>query len=101
MQQSVKKLHEKEILQRSQQNLDDGRYIYGYKINSRAEVKNIVINVISYWAKRLIQKRRDLICIKLRFSGKNTYIEANARKSTHRLILEKMDLNLLKDIADL
>ena len=56
IQRSVKKLHEKEILQRSQQNLDGGGYIYGYKINSRAEVKNIVMNVVSSWAERLGQE---------------------------------------------
>jgi hypothetical protein len=39
-------------------------------------------------------ERRNLICIELRFSGKNAYFEANARKSTHRLIFEKIDLNL-------
>ena len=39
-------------------------------------------------------ERRNLICIELRFSGKNAYVEANVRKSTHRLIFEKMDLNL-------
>ncbi len=56
IQRSVKKLHEKEILQRSQQNLDGGGYIYRYKINSRVEVKNIVMNVVSSWAERLGQE---------------------------------------------
>lgn len=56
IQRSVKKLHEKEIWQRSQQNLDGGGYIYRYKINSRAEVKNIVMNVVSSWAERVGQK---------------------------------------------
>lgn len=39
-------------------------------------------------------ERRNLICIELRFSGKNAYVEANDRKSTHILIFEKVDLNL-------
>jgi predicted transcriptional regulator len=56
IQRSVKKLHEKEILQRSQQNLDGGGYIFRYKINSRAEVKNIIMNGVSSWAERLVQE---------------------------------------------
>jgi predicted transcriptional regulator len=32
IQHSVKKLHEKEILQRLQQNLDGGSYVFRYKI---------------------------------------------------------------------
>lgn len=36
--------------------MDGGGYIYRYKINSRAEVKNIVMNVVSSWAERLGQE---------------------------------------------
>jgi predicted transcriptional regulator len=56
IQRSVKKLHEKEILQRSQQNLDNGGYIFRYKIHSRAKIKNIIMNVVSSWANRLEQE---------------------------------------------
>ena len=56
IQRSVKKLHEKEILQRSQQNLDGGGYVFKYKVNSRAKIKNIIMTVVNSWADRLGQE---------------------------------------------
>lgn len=56
IQRSVKKLHEKEILQRSQQNLDGGGYVFRYKIHSRAKIKNIIMTVVNSWAGRLGQE---------------------------------------------
>jgi predicted transcriptional regulator len=56
IQRSVKKLHEKEILQRSQQNLDGGGYVFKYKTNSRAKIKNIIMTVVNSWADRLSQE---------------------------------------------
>ncbi len=56
VQRSVKKLHEKEILQRSQQNLDGGGYVFKYKTNSRAKIKNIIMTVVNSWADRLGQE---------------------------------------------
>jgi predicted transcriptional regulator len=56
IQRSVKKLYEKEILQRSQQNLDNGGYVFKYKIYSRAKIKKIIMTVINSWASRLEQE---------------------------------------------
>lgn len=56
VQRSVKKLYEKEILQRSQQNLDGGGYVFKYKVNSRAKIKNIIMDVVNSWADRLGQE---------------------------------------------
>jgi predicted transcriptional regulator len=56
MQRSVKKLHEKEILQRSQQNLDGGGYIFRYKAHSRAKIKDIVMTVVNSWADHVGQE---------------------------------------------
>jgi predicted transcriptional regulator len=56
IQRSVKKLHEKEILQRSQQNLDGGGYIFKYKVNSKTKVKEIIMTVVNSWADRLGQE---------------------------------------------
>ncbi|AKB52895.1 hypothetical protein MSBRW_3642 [Methanosarcina barkeri str. Wiesmoor] len=56
IQRSVKKLYEKDILQRSQQNLDGGGYVFKYKINSRAKIKNIIMTVVNSWAERLGQE---------------------------------------------
>lgn len=56
VQRSVKKLHEKEILQRSQQNLDGGGYVYIYKIHSKNQIKNIILKIVQSWADRLEQE---------------------------------------------
>jgi predicted transcriptional regulator len=56
VQRSVKKLYEKEILQRSQQNLDGGGYIYIYKIHSKNRIKNIIQKIVQSWADRLGQE---------------------------------------------
>jgi predicted transcriptional regulator len=56
IQRSVKKLYEKEILQRSQQNLDGGGYVFRYKIHSRSKIKNIIMTVVNSWADRLGQE---------------------------------------------
>ncbi len=56
IQRSVKKLHEKEILQRSQHNLDGGGYVFKYKVNSRTKIKNIIMTVVNSWADRLGQE---------------------------------------------
>lgn len=53
IQRSVKKLYEKEILQRSQQNLDGGGYIFIYKIHSKTRIKNIIMSIVQMWADRL------------------------------------------------
>jgi predicted transcriptional regulator len=56
IQRSVKKLHEKEILQRSQQNLDGGGYVFIYKIHSRTKIRNLIISIVNSWAGRLEQE---------------------------------------------
>ena len=56
IQRSVKKLYDKEILQRSQQNLDGGGYIFRYKAHSRARIKEIIMTVVSTWADRFGQE---------------------------------------------
>lgn len=53
VQRSVKKLYEKEILQRSQQNLESGGYVFIYQIRSKGEIKNIIMNIVRGWAEKL------------------------------------------------
>lgn len=53
VQRSVKKLHEKGIVQRSQQNLDGGGYVYIYKIHSKNQIKNVILEIVHSWADRL------------------------------------------------
>ena len=56
VQRSVKKLHEKGIVQRSQQNLDGGGYVYIYKIHSKKQIKNVILEIVQSWADRLGQE---------------------------------------------
>lgn len=56
VQRSVKKLHEKDIIQRSQQNLDGGGYIFIYKVSSIEKIKTIIMSVVQSWAERLEQE---------------------------------------------
>lgn len=56
VQRSVKKLHEKDVIQRSQQNLDGGGYIFIYKVESITKIKAIIMSVVQGWAERLEQE---------------------------------------------
>lgn len=56
VQRSVKKLHEKGIVQRSQQNLDGGGYVFIYKIHSKKQIKNVILEIVQSWADRLGQE---------------------------------------------
>lgn len=56
VQRSVKKLHEKGIVQRSQQNLDGGGYVFIYKIHSKKQIKNLILEIVQSWADRLGQE---------------------------------------------
>ena len=41
VQRAVKKLHEKDILARSQQNLDRGGYVFVYRIKSKKQIQEV------------------------------------------------------------
>jgi predicted transcriptional regulator len=53
IQRAVKKLHDLNILQRNQTNLSSGGYVFSYKIKSKNEIKNKILEVISSWKKRV------------------------------------------------
>jgi len=53
VQRGVKKLFEKEILGRRQNNLSGGGYAYVYKLKSKSEVRKIILNIIHSWVKRV------------------------------------------------
>lgn len=53
VQKAVKKLHSKEVLKRSQNNLDNGGYVYIYRIHSRREMKNLIMDIVYTWVKRV------------------------------------------------
>jgi predicted transcriptional regulator len=50
IQKAVKKLYEKGILKRHQKNIPSGGYIYTYECTSKAEVRQIIKEVIKNWA---------------------------------------------------
>lgn len=56
VQRSVKKLYEKEALQRTQQNLEGGGYIFLYKIKDKKAIRYILMQTIKGWVKRLEQE---------------------------------------------
>lgn len=60
IQRSVKKLYEKDILTRSQKNLENGGYIYEYKIKDKQELKERIINIIEEWKKDVQKELQKL-----------------------------------------
>jgi len=59
VQRSVKKLHEKGILIRSQNNLDGGGYSFIYKINNKKEIKELIMGIVSKWAVKVEQELEE------------------------------------------
>lgn len=53
VQRSVKKLHEKGILIKSQNNLDKGGYTYIYMLKDKNEIKKIIMEIVFKWAKKV------------------------------------------------
>ena len=49
VQRSVKKLHEKDVLQRTQQNLDGGGYIFQYKLFSKKHIRSLIMGIVDKW----------------------------------------------------
>lgn len=59
VQRSVKKLHEKGILTKSQNNLDGGGYSFIYRINSKTEIKELIMGIVSKWVTKVEQELED------------------------------------------
>jgi predicted transcriptional regulator len=53
IQRAVKKLHEKEIIFRTQNNLSGGGYEFVYRIKSKAAIRKIIMNIVDGWAKKV------------------------------------------------
>ena len=51
VQRSVKKLNEKEILMRRQENLNGGGYFFVYRIKYKSEIRKIILDVVRAWSK--------------------------------------------------
>ena len=50
IQRAVKKLHEKSLAERNQNNLDNGGYIYIYKSKPKEEISAIIMKIVHNWA---------------------------------------------------
>ncbi len=53
VQRSVKKLHEREVLTKSQNNLDKGGYTYIYMMKDKNEIKKIIMHIVYNWAEKV------------------------------------------------
>ena len=53
IQRGVKKLHEKDVLERAQNNLSGGGYTFVYKIKKRKEIRKLIIDIIHGWVSRV------------------------------------------------
>jgi predicted transcriptional regulator len=60
VQRSVKKLHEKKILERRQKNLDKGGYIYLYKIEKKNKIRSKILSIIHSWIRRVEEELEKL-----------------------------------------
>ncbi|WP_370574241.1 MarR family transcriptional regulator [Methanomethylovorans sp.] len=53
VQRSVKKLYERNILIRSQNNMDGGGYFFVYRIRSKKEIRELIMQVVNSWVNRV------------------------------------------------
>ncbi|MBU0615616.1 MAG: MarR family transcriptional regulator [Nanoarchaeota archaeon] len=53
VQRAVKKLAEKELIQRRQENLDDGGYLFYYSIRSKQHIRNMIMQIVNAWVKKV------------------------------------------------
>lgn len=56
VQKAVKKLHQLNIISRSQVNIKEGGYQFLYQIKPRGEIKAIVMNIIKNWSNKVEQE---------------------------------------------
>ena len=53
IQRCVKSLHEKDVLERAQENLNGGGYTFIYKIKNRTELRKKIKYIIHKWVKKV------------------------------------------------
>jgi predicted transcriptional regulator len=53
IQKAVKKLKERDILIRSQENLNSGGYLFNYKLSSKQNIRNTVKKIIETWSEKV------------------------------------------------
>ena len=58
VQRAVKKLHEKNLVKRNQENLDGGGYVFHYQINDRKIIRKIILDTLTGWNARVEDELR-------------------------------------------
>jgi predicted transcriptional regulator len=53
VQRSAKKLTEKRVLQKSQNNIEGGGYFFVYKIKNKREIRELIMEIIHSWVQRV------------------------------------------------
>jgi predicted transcriptional regulator len=53
VQRAVKKLHEKSLADRTQNNLDNGGYIYLYRSKSKEHIRSIIMGIVNNWVAKV------------------------------------------------
>lgn len=53
VQRSTKKLTEKKVLQKSQNNLEGGGYFFVYRIRNKREIRELIMEIIHSWVDRV------------------------------------------------
>jgi predicted transcriptional regulator len=53
VQRSTKKLTEKKVLQKSQNNLEGGGYFFVYRIRNKREIRELIMEIIHSWVARV------------------------------------------------
>ncbi|WP_367343539.1 helix-turn-helix domain-containing protein [Methanomethylovorans sp.] len=53
VQRSTKKLTEKKVLQKSQNNLEGGGYFFVYRIRDKREIRELIMEIIHSWVERV------------------------------------------------
>jgi len=56
VQRAVKKLHEKNLLKRTQRNLEGGGYVFEYQANDKKMIRAIIMDLVNSWTKRVEQE---------------------------------------------
>lgn len=58
VQRTVKKLLEDEVVQRQQENLSSGGYVFYYRIKDKREIRKKIMSIVNNWAKTVEKELR-------------------------------------------
>ena len=53
VQRASKKLFEKDIIHRQQENLTGGGYVYSYKLKNKTHIRMVIMSIVERWKKKV------------------------------------------------